>query len=151
MKSICLNNMFPEQCYPICGTITLMHGQNTYTCSCVIKHVWELKHYDESEIAISIHDLMKEMSKKINGKTIYLRSDEHSAQFKYAIDAHISNIDEFNTIRITNAAGRFEEDLSFHLPIKQDDMVYFHPIINMCDGEPHYFDIYAWKDKEIMV
>lgn len=64
MKSICLNNMFPEQCYPICGTITLMHGQSTYTCSCVIKHVWELKHYDESEIAISIHDLMKEMSKK---------------------------------------------------------------------------------------
>lgn len=151
MKSICLNNMFPEQCYPIYGVITLMYGQNAYTCSCVIKHVWKLKHYDESEIAISMHDLMKEMSKKINDKTIYLRSDEYPTQFKYTIDAHISNIDKFNTIQITNAVGRFEEDLSFHWPIEQDDMAYFHPIINMCDGEPHYFDIYAWKDEEVVV
>ena len=151
MKGICLNNMFPEQCYPISGTITLIYGQSKYVCSCVIKHNWGFKHYDESEIEISMQDLIKEKLKEFEGKPIYLRADEHPIQFEYIIDAHIFNHNEFNTIQIANAVGRFETDLSFYWPIGNDDVVYFHPLINMYDGNPHYFDIYAWQDEEVVI
>ena len=150
--NICLNNMFPEKCYPIRGTITLIHGQDTYTCSCVIKHRWNIQHndYDDSEIGIYIHNIIEEKLKDLSDKNIYLKADEYPTRFEYIIDAYISHIEHFNRIKICNAIVIFENNLSISFPLQKDEIAYFYPLINMIDDNAHYFDIYAWNDETVV-
>ena len=145
---ICLNNMFLEQCYPICGTIILRHKQDTYTCPCMIKHNGDLKQYDESEIEIDIHNLVKEKAKKLEGNKIYVKATECPIQFEFIIDADIEHYEKFNKIRICNTIGLFEGSFSISFSTLKEEVAYFYPLINTVDGSPHYFDLYVWKDNK---
>lgn len=118
--------MFPEEWYPISGTIILKKGNDNYICPCIIKYYPFLGNYENSELELSIYNVIKVTGKQQNKETQYanIDLDDIPLTFNYNFTAQIEKNDYFvDGIEISKGKGI----ISTHPKSSESGTTYFYP------------------------